>query len=138
MTDRRPECQWTRSLELVPPRSSSSGSQWAICGRIPKFTPLAKTTLDASSSVLSAAVPNTRRRRTADSLRGAPIDPLLDIQNLLLFPLRRLVHFLNVGVGHLLDVLQRAALLVLADGLVLEQLLQVLVGVAADVAHRHA
>src|SRR5690606_16629000 len=48
-----------------------------------------------------------------------------------------LVDEADVVVGHLLDVLLRAALVVLADGFFLEQLLDVVVGVAADVAHRH-
>src|SRR5688572_19659073 len=39
-------------------------------------------------------------------------------------------------VGELLDLVERASLLVLADLLVLQQLLRMLVGIAADVAHR--
>src|SRR5438132_6554566 len=41
------------------------------------------------------------------------------------------------AVGELLNLVERTALFVLADLLVLEELLGVLVGVAADVAHRH-
>jgi len=48
------------------------------------------------------------------------------------------VDFLDVRVGHLLDIVQGAALFVLADEFVLQQLLQVLIGVAADVARGHA
>ena len=44
------------------------------------------------------------------------------------------VDLLDVGVGHLLDIVQGAALFVLADEFVLQQLLQVLVGVAADLS----
>ena len=43
-----------------------------------------------------------------------------------------------MAVGHLLHAVQRAALFVLADELVLEQLFQVLIGVPADIARRDA
>src|SRR5260370_134205 len=64
--------------------------------------------------------------------------PLLDFQDLFLFDPRRLVQLAHVCVGHLLDLVVRAALFVFGDGLVFEEFLDRLVAVAADVADRHA
>ena len=48
---------------------------------------------------------------------------------------KNVIDLLDVGVGELLDVGLAALLLILGNGLVLEQRLDSLVGVAADVAH---
>ena len=61
---------------------------------------------------------------------------LLAAHDFCFFGLRRRVDLLDVGVGHLLHVVERPALFVFADELVLEQLLQMLIGIAADVAQR--
>ena len=62
------------------------------------------------------------------------VSALLDLENFFFLGLRRRVDLADVGVGHLLHIVQSAALFVFADGFVLEQFLQMLVGVAADVA----
>src|SRR5260370_31578142 len=64
--------------------------------------------------------------------------PLLDFQDLFLFDPRRLVKLAHVCVGHLLDLVMRAALFVFRNDLVFEESLDRLVAVAADVADRHA
>src|SRR6266481_3248330 len=64
--------------------------------------------------------------------------PLLDFPDLFLFRRRRLVKLAHVCVGHLLDLVVRAALFVFGDDLVFEEFLDRLVAVAADVADRHA
>lgn len=59
---------------------------------------------------------------------------LLNIQNLFLFRFRSRIDLRHLSIGHLLDFVQSPALVVFANRLVFEQFLQVLVGVAPDVA----
>src|SRR5688572_3450533 len=61
-----------------------------------------------------------------------------DRHDLLFLLLHQLVDPADVAVGELLDVRERTALLVLRDRPVLEQLLELVVRVAANVAHRGA
>ena len=56
-------------------------------------------------------------------------------QQFLILLLLQLVDHLDVIVGHLLDLVQALPLVVFGDLVVLEQLLEPLVGVAADLAH---
>src|SRR5215471_13579232 len=46
--------------------------------------------------------------------------PLLDLENLFLFVLGRLLQPIHVTVGHLLDLIESASFLILGDFLVLE------------------
>src|SRR5690606_34876050 len=68
---------------------------------------------------------------------GAFIATPSDRHQLLLLGLDHLIDVLDGLVGDLLDLALDAALVVLADCLFLQQLLALLVGVAADVADRH-
>src|SRR3990172_1419943 len=61
-----------------------------------------------------------------------------DGHQVLFFPLHRVVHFLDVGVGEVLDLFEGALLVVLGDILILEELLQPVVHVAAHLANRRA
>ena len=58
----------------------------------------------------------------------------LNLHDLLLFGFQGFVHALDGLVGHLLDLGLHALLVVLVDGPVLLGLLEVVIGVAADVA----
>src|SRR5271169_5936166 len=73
-------------------------------------------------------------RRSRRQLNLAP----LDCQQVRFLGLEDLVDLGNIAVGKLLHVGLRVALVVLRNRVLLEQLLQVLVGVAADVAHGNA
>src|SRR5260370_15259298 len=64
--------------------------------------------------------------------------PLLDFQDLFLFGPGRLVQLAHVSVGHLLDLVVRAAVFVFGDDLVFEEFLDRLIAVAADIAHGYA
>src|SRR2546426_889939 len=59
-------------------------------------------------------------------------------KSLFFLGLRRLVQLLDVTVGHLLDFVVRAAVVILADDLVLREFLDGFVGVTADVTQRDA
>src|SRR5258708_38290735 len=64
--------------------------------------------------------------------------PLLDFQDLFLFDPRRLVKLAHVCVGHLLDLVMRAALFVFRNDLVFEESLDRLVAVPAALGDGHA
>src|SRR3954469_7178566 len=58
----------------------------------------------------------------------------LPVQELAVLLLLHLVDGGDVGVGRLLDLVERAALVVLRDGVILQELLEAIVGVAAHLA----
>src|SRR5258705_5833287 len=68
-------------------------------------------------------------------IRPASRWPALDGQDLRFFARRQPIDLGDVAVGELLQFVERAALFVLGDFLVLEQLLRMLVRIAAQVAH---
>src|ERR1700735_2887437 len=82
----------------------------------------------------SPATAPERRRSTSWKFPRA----LLDLQNFLFLDLGGLVDLLHVPVGQLLNLVVSPLVLVFGDLLVLEQRLDGLVAVAANVAQRHA
>src|SRR5262245_18693236 len=77
-------------------------------------------------------------RRGLDLVWSGHFRSLLDLENFFLFTLRGLVQLPHVPVGHLLDLVMRATVLVFRDDLVLEELFDRLVPIAPDVADGHA
>ena len=68
---------------------------------------------------------------------GGGLDPqLLDLDDLFFFGTRGLIQLLHVGVGHLLDLVVRAAFVVFGDGFIFEKLFHRFVAVTPDVADR--
>src|SRR5215210_7009790 len=62
----------------------------------------------------------------------------LDAQDFLLFGSRQLVNLADVSIGELLHFVEPCALAVFGDGFVLQELLQAVVGVAANIAYGRA
>src|SRR5690606_11886531 len=83
-------------------------------------------------SMMMATWRGTPGMESAEALMRAPSDR----HQLLFLGLDHLVHALDRVVGDLLDLAFEAALVVLADLLLLQQVLGLLQGVAADVADR--
>src|SRR5262249_34699320 len=79
--------------------------------------------------------PSGGRRR---SCGGEKIPTPPGFEGFFFFYPRPPIQLAHVAVGHLLDLVMRPAIVVFGDGLVLQQLLDGLVAVPADVAHRHA
>src|ERR1700735_295151 len=63
---------------------------------------------------------------------------LLDFEDFFFLGFGCDVDFADLGVGHFLNAFEGPALFVFADGFVLEQFFQMLIGVATDVAERYA
>src|SRR6266852_5652170 len=80
----------------------------------------------------------TSRRVSTLHARVRTPQRLLDLDDLFFFGTRGLIQLLHVGVGHLLDLVMRAAVVVLGDGFILEKLLHRFVAVTPDVAYRDA
>src|SRR5690606_5032743 len=92
-------------------------------------------------SMMMATWRGTTRSGDADaagSVVGATAAPLSDFEDLGLFVLANLVRLVDVAVGELLDLLLGAALIVFADELLLEHLLDLCQGIAPDVPDRDA
>src|SRR5260370_28390917 len=96
-------------------------------------SPMATIGRAVCASTASAVTPSTPSPSTRATPRMPRPDMLLNVQNLFLFGLRHLIDLLDVPVRHLLHVIQLAALLVLADQLVLHHLFEMLVRVASGV-----
>src|SRR5438094_3388187 len=98
----------------------------------PMRVPRPAATMRAATVMLTGAPPGARPRGGAGRGLGS------DLQELFFLVLGQLVDLLDVLVGGLLDLVEGPLLLVLGDRLVLEQLLETLVGVAPLQADRGA
>src|SRR6185437_5631464 len=91
----------------------------------------------AGTGVYTSLPGNAERHRRATCQAQQAVQGFLDGQELLFLRLHRRIHVLDETVGQLLHVVLCAAIIVLADLLVLQHGLDVLERVAADIADRH-
>src|ERR1035438_4200796 len=87
-------------------------------------------------SVASSRLPVHQRRFFWQLATGSWQLVLLELQNFFFFGFAHLFHLLDFVVGEFLDFVERALLVVLGNFLVFQRLLDGVVAVATDVAHR--